>query len=337
MHVGGPRVNIRCATAASGDMVSRELHLDDDPRRCSLFAPRRGTRSRDGETKPQEELSKIDPSHWYWWFTPEQAVAITPGLDSVEDLLNCDTPETTYHLVKEKAFDYRQAMPGGVTCLYFSSRPSVPAKNPPIIHLSNFASACHIIRRNWAGILDASSRLESGRVIYNIDDLSPELWTHNPKQRSGSVVQLAEQVDWDVRDCRTFFAFLKWLNSIWRFAYPTELTADAALYRRESAIPVHRRESLISKIEAPSGEESEESDASLEGSTDEESEDSRSPAFDFVQGRKVLAAMVAAREQPRKETPVASTSVPPGLPRDRKVALLREFGDALYLSSKGTA
>ena len=41
MHVGGPRVNIRCAAAASGDMLSRELPLANDPWYRPLFAPRR--------------------------------------------------------------------------------------------------------------------------------------------------------------------------------------------------------------------------------------------------------------------------------------------------------
>ena len=41
MHVGGARVNIRRAAAASGDMLSRELHLANGPWYRPLFAPRR--------------------------------------------------------------------------------------------------------------------------------------------------------------------------------------------------------------------------------------------------------------------------------------------------------
>ena len=210
MHVGGPRVNIRCAAAASGDMLSRELHLANGPWYRPLFAPRRGTRSIDGELKPPVELSQIAESHWYWWYTAEQAITFTPGVDCVEDLLPCDTPETTFYLAKQRAVDYRQAL-HGASCYYFSPRSSLAEKNrcAPTIHLAEFAAVCLIIRRCWPGILEASSRLDSGRVIYNAEGLSSELRTHNPRQRSGSVAKRAEKVDWDVHDCRTFFCILK--------------------------------------------------------------------------------------------------------------------------------
>ena len=129
------------------------------------------------------------------------------------------------------------------------------------------------------------------------------------------------------------------MNTSGRFEFPTELAVTGAEYSATHDAPVHRRESLMSSIAESEGSasSSEDSDASLEGETDDEKEEeSKSPDFDFVQGRRMLAAMMANQQRSANMDTTADVSPPkPSLPRDVKIAMLREFGDVLYTSAKG--
>lgn len=130
------------------------------------------------------------------------------------------------------------------------------------------------------------------------------------------------------------------MNTSGRFEFPTELAVTGAEYSVTHDAPVHRRESLMSSIAESEGSasSSEDSDASLEGETDDEKEEeSKAPNFDFVQRRRMLAAMMANQQRSANMDTTADVSPPkPSLPRDVKIAMLREFGDVLYTSVKGT-